>query len=61
VKIIKLFTWKDPLKIMDIEEPLFEKGERAFQKSTNSKKSQLKIKIGGKGACYQKCRSFLRV
>lgn len=36
-KIIKLFTVKSPLKVLDIEELLFEKGERPFQKSTNAK------------------------
>jgi hypothetical protein len=35
-KIIKLFTGKSPLKVLDVEEPLFEKGERPFQKSMNS-------------------------
>ncbi|HUL30666.1 MAG TPA: hypothetical protein VLZ03_09460 [Thermodesulfobacteriota bacterium] len=32
-KIIKLFTGKSPLKVLDMEEPLFEKGEGPFQKS----------------------------
>jgi ribosomal protein L37AE/L43A len=27
-RIIKLFTGKSPLKVLDMEEPLFEKGER---------------------------------
>src|SRR4030065_1252026 len=35
-KIIKLFTGKSPLKVLDVEEPLFEKEERPFQKSINS-------------------------
>jgi hypothetical protein len=35
-KIIKLFTGKNPLKVLDMEEPLFEKEERPFQKSINS-------------------------
>jgi hypothetical protein len=35
-KIIKLFTGKSPLKVLHVEEPLFEKGERPFQKSINS-------------------------
>lgn len=35
-KIIKLFTGKSPLKVLDMEEPLFEKGERSLQKSTHS-------------------------
>ena len=34
-KIIKLFTGKSPLKVLDMEEPLFEKVERPMQKSTN--------------------------
>ena len=34
-KIIKFFTGKSPLKVLDMEEPLFEKGERPFQKSIN--------------------------
>jgi hypothetical protein len=36
-KIIKLFTGKSPLKVLDMEEPLFEKGERPFHKSINSR------------------------
>ncbi|HUL36924.1 MAG TPA: hypothetical protein VLW47_04510 [Thermodesulfobacteriota bacterium] len=28
-RIIKLFTGKSPLKVVDMEEPLFEKGEHA--------------------------------
>jgi hypothetical protein len=35
-KIIKLFTGKSPLRVLDMEEPLFEKEERPFQKSMNS-------------------------
>jgi len=35
-KIIKLFTDKSPLKVLDMEEPLFGKDERPFQKSINS-------------------------
>ena len=35
-KIIKLFTGKSPLKVLDMEEPLFETKERPFQKSINS-------------------------
>jgi ribosomal protein L37AE/L43A len=35
-KIIKLFTGKRPLKVLDMEEPLFEKGKRPLQKSANS-------------------------
>jgi len=35
-KIIKLFTGKSPLKVLDMEEPLFEKGEGPFQKSMSS-------------------------
>jgi hypothetical protein len=35
-KIIKLFTGKNPLKVLDMEEPLFEKKERPFQKSIDS-------------------------
>ena len=30
-RIIKLFTGKSPLKVLDMEEPLFEKGEHPFQ------------------------------
>jgi hypothetical protein len=35
-RIIKLFTGKNPLKVLDMEEPLFEREERPFQKSINS-------------------------
>jgi len=35
-KIIKFFTGKSPLKVLDMEEPLFGKGERPLQKSINS-------------------------
>ena len=35
-KIIKLFTGKSPLKVLDMEEPLFERGEGPFQKSMSS-------------------------
>jgi hypothetical protein len=35
-KIIKLFTGKNPLKVLDMEEPLLEKEERPFRKSINS-------------------------
>src|SRR4030066_2480855 len=34
-KIIKLFTGKSPLKVLDMEEPLFDKVGRPMQKSTN--------------------------
>jgi hypothetical protein len=34
-KIIKLFTGKSALKVLDMEEPLFEKKGRPFQKSIN--------------------------
>ena len=34
-KIIKFFTGKSPLKVLDMEEPLFEKVGRPMQKSTN--------------------------
>jgi hypothetical protein len=34
-KIIKLFTGKSPLKVLDMEEPLFEKVGRSFPKTTN--------------------------
>lgn len=40
-KIIKLFTGKSPLKVLDMEEPLFEKGERPFRKSTNAKQREI--------------------
>jgi hypothetical protein len=30
-RIIKLFTGKSPLKVLDMEGPLFEKGEHPFQ------------------------------
>jgi hypothetical protein len=33
--IIKFFTGKSPLKVLDMEEPLFEKGEHSFQRSIN--------------------------
>jgi hypothetical protein len=36
-KIIKLFTGKSPLKVLDMEEPLFEKVGRSFPKTTNGK------------------------
>jgi len=35
-KIIKLFTGRSPLKVLDMEEPLFEGGEGPFQKSINN-------------------------
>ena len=34
--IIKLFTGKNPLKVLDMKEPLFEKGEGPSQKSMSS-------------------------
>jgi hypothetical protein len=34
-RIIKLFTGKSPLKVLDMEEPLFEKTEHPSQKSIN--------------------------
>jgi hypothetical protein len=34
-RIINLFVGKNPLKVLDMEEPLFEKGEHSFQKSIN--------------------------
>ena len=34
-KLIKFFTGKSPLKVLDMEELLFEKVERPMQKSTN--------------------------
>jgi len=36
-KIIRLFAGKNPLKVLDMEEPLFEKGERPFHNSINSR------------------------
>ncbi len=39
-RIIKLFTGKSPLKVLDMEEPLFEKGERRVQKLTNDKQQE---------------------
>jgi hypothetical protein len=35
-KIIKLFTGKSPLKVLDMEEPLFEKDGGSFRKSGSS-------------------------
>lgn len=35
-KIVKLFTGKGPLKVLDMQEPLFEKEGRPFQRSINS-------------------------
>jgi hypothetical protein len=35
-KIVKLFTGKGPLKVLDMEEPLFEKEKRPFQRSIHS-------------------------
>ncbi len=35
-RIIKLFTGKSPLKVLDMEEPLFEKTEHPSRKSINS-------------------------
>jgi len=35
-KIIKLFTGKNPLKVLDMEEPLFEKDGGSFKKSGDS-------------------------
>ena len=40
-KIIKLFAGKNPLKVLDMEEPLFEKEERPFQKSINSSAQEI--------------------
>jgi len=40
-RIIKLFTGKSPLKVLDMEEPLFEKGEHPFQKSMNDKQQEI--------------------
>ena len=40
-RIIKLFTGKSPLKVLDMEEPLFEKSERPFQKSMNDKRLEI--------------------
>jgi len=40
-KIIKFFTGKSPLKVLDMEEPLFEKGKRPFRKSTNAKQQEI--------------------
>jgi hypothetical protein len=40
-RIIKLFTGKSPLKVLDMEEPLFEKGEPPFQKSMNDKQQEI--------------------
>jgi hypothetical protein len=40
-KIIKLFTGKNPLKVLDMEEPLFEREERPFQKSINSRGKEI--------------------
>jgi hypothetical protein len=34
-KIIKLFAGKSPLKVLDMEDPLFEKGKRPLQNSAN--------------------------
>jgi hypothetical protein len=36
-RIIKFFTGRSPLKVLDMEEPLFEKGKSPFQKSMNEK------------------------
>jgi hypothetical protein len=36
-KIIKLFTGKSPLKVLDMEEPLFEKNESANMRKENDK------------------------
>jgi len=40
-KIIKLFTGKSPLKVLDMEEPLFEKGKRLFQESIKGNAQQI--------------------
>jgi len=40
-KIIKLFTGRSPLKVLGMEEPLFEKGERPFKKSTNGNQEEI--------------------
>jgi hypothetical protein len=42
-RIIKLFTGKSPLKVLDMEEPLFEKGEHPFQKSVNDKQKEIAV------------------
>jgi hypothetical protein len=40
-RIIKFFTGKSPLKVLEMEEPLFEKGEHPFQKSMNDKQQEI--------------------
>jgi hypothetical protein len=40
-RIIKLFTGKSPLKVLDMEEPLFEKGEHSFQKLMKDKQPEV--------------------
>jgi hypothetical protein len=40
-RIIKFSTGKSPLKVLDMEEPLFEKSEHPFQKSMNDKQQEI--------------------
>jgi len=42
-RIIKLFTGKSPLKVLDMEEPLFEKGEHPFQTLMNNKQQEIVV------------------
>jgi hypothetical protein len=42
-RIIKLFSGKSPLRVLDMEEPLFEKGEHPFQESVNDKQQEIAV------------------
>jgi len=42
-RIIKFFTGKSPLKVLDMEEPLFEKGEHPFPKLMSDKQQEIVV------------------
>jgi hypothetical protein len=39
-RIITFFTGKSPLKVLDMGEPVFERGEQSYQKSMNDKRQE---------------------
>jgi hypothetical protein len=42
-RIIKLFTGKSPLKVLDMKEPLFEKGGHPFAKLMSDKQQEMVV------------------
>jgi hypothetical protein len=42
-RIIKLFTGKSPLKVLDMEDPLFEKSEHPFQNLINDRQQEIVV------------------